>query len=164
MYVGRLVEFKNLARVLDAFSRSNSNAVMIIVGDGPEKKDLEERARKINKEIIFTGRFEGDELYAWYNLANVFILASYKEPFGAVANEALLAGCRVVVSNKAGSSCLVNESNGEVFEPLDVQEIAAAIDRQLILSPTPHLKKARQNLMDYSFNERMQELINILNR
>lgn len=159
LFVGRLVGLKNLCHVLEAFDLANSNAVFVIVGDGPERELLEEQARKINKEIFFTGRFEGDELYAWYNLANILILASYKEPFGAVTNEALLAGCRVIVSNKAGSSCLVNESNGEVVDPLDVQGIAAAIDRQLRLSPIPHLKKARQNLMNYSFNERMQELI-----
>ncbi|MBR5957432.1 MAG: glycosyltransferase family 4 protein [Salinivirgaceae bacterium] len=159
LFVGRLVELKNLCRVLEAFGQTNSDAVFVIIGNGPEREVLEEQAKKINKEILFAGRFEGDELYAWYNLANILILASYKEAFGAVTNEALLAGCRVIISNKAGSSCLVCKSNGEVVDPLDVQGIASAIDRQLKLSSIPNLKKTRQNLMNYSFNERMQELI-----
>ena len=111
--VSRLVDLKNLHRVIDAFAQSKTDAALVIVGDGPERTALEEHAKKINKEIIFTGRFDGDELYAWYNLASVFILASYKESFGAVTNEALLAGCRVVISRKAGSSCLVTKENGE---------------------------------------------------
>lgn len=157
--VSRLVQIKNLHSIIDAFDKCGSDAALVIVGEGPEKDSLLEHASKVNKDIIITGRFDGDELYAWYNIASVFILASYKEAFGAVTNEALLAGCRAVISEKAGSSCLVNNQNGEVINPLNVDEIANAIDRQMGMIEIPNLKIARKNLMPVTFIDRMRIII-----
>ena len=163
LYVGRLVDLKNISRVIDAFEKSASDAILVIVGDGPLREELEDKASKVNKRIIFPGRFDGDGLYAWYNLASAFILASYQEPFGAVTNEALLAGCRVIISKRAGSSCLVNEHNGELIDPMNVQGITDAIDRQLGLALIPDLTKPRKNLMTISFEERISNLVGKLN-
>lgn len=160
--VSRLVDLKNLHRVIDAFAQAKTDATLVIVGDGPERASLEEHAQKIEKEIIFTGRFDGDELYAWYNLASVLILASYQEAFGAVTNEALLSGCRMVVSEKAGSECLVDEKNGEKIDPMNVEAIADAIDRQMALANIPDLTTARLSLMAVSFEERINNLVNKL--
>lgn len=161
--VSRLVDLKNLYRVIDAFGISKTNSTLVIVGDGPERESLKEHAKKVKKEIIFTGRFDGDELYAWYNLASVFILASYQEAFGAVTNEALLAGCRMVISEKAGSECLVDNSNGEKINPMDVENIANAIDRQLAQAVIPDLTSSRQSLMTVSFEDRIFNLVHLLN-
>lgn len=160
--VSRLVDLKNLHRVIDAFSESKTDATLVIVGDGPERDALKEHAAKINKEIIFTGRFDGDDLYAWYSLASVFVLASYLEPFGATTNEALLAGCRMIVSEKAGSACLVNESNGEIIDPMDVENISKAIDHQMALSDFPTLETPRKSKMMIRFDDRIEYLINKL--
>lgn len=160
--VSRLVDLKNLHRVIDAFGHSNSNAVLVIVGDGPEREALEQHAKLINKEVLFTGRFDGDELYAWYNLASVFILASYLEAFGAVTNEALLSGCRVIISKQAGSSCLVDGTNGEHIDPMNVDNITEAIDRQMALASIPDLLSSRPNAMKVSFEERINNLVNTL--
>ena len=163
LFVGRLVELKNLHRVIDAFSLAETDATLVIVGDGPERDSLEEHAKSIDKEVIFTGRFDGDQLYAWYNLASVFILNSYQEAFGAVTNEALLAGCRVLISNNSGSSCLVTKDNGEVIDPMDVSAIANAIDRQFSLAIIPTLSSPRSSLMTVSFEERINNLVNTFN-
>ncbi len=161
--VSRLVDLKNLHCVIDAFAKTRTDAVLVIVGVGPEREKLEQHAKQTGKQIIFTGRFDGDELYAWYNLASVFILASYQEPFGAVTNEALLAGCRVVVSKKAGSSCLVSDANGELIDPMNVEEIVSAIDRQMQFSIVPDLSRTRKSLMTVSFEERIENLVEKLN-
>lgn len=162
LYVGRLVSLKNLQRVIESFNKSNTDSILVIVGEGPEREALEEYALNVDKKIIFTGRFDGDDLYAWYNLASVFILASYQEAFGAVTNEALLAGCRVIISNRCGSSCIVNDKNGELIDPMDVDGIAAAIDRQFFLSSTPNMQDVRKSLMNVKFEERFNNLVNKL--
>lgn len=158
--VSRLVELKNLHRVIDAFSQTPTDATLVIVGDGDERMSLEQHAEKVDKEIIFTGRFDGDELYAWYNIASVFILASYQESFGAVTNEALLSGCRVIISEKAGSSCLVNDDNGELINPFDTAAMSIAIKRQLDTANIPDLSTNRNSLMNLSFEDRMSKLAN----
>ena len=163
LFVGRLVELKNLHLVIEAFSLTETDATLVIVGDGPERDSLEEHAKSVDKEILFTGRFDGDQLYAWYNLASVFVLNSYQEAFGAVTNEALLAGCRAIVSNKAGSSCLVTKDNGEIVDPMDVVAIANAIDRQFSLTIIPTLSSPRSSLMSVSFEERIDNLVRTIN-
>lgn len=160
--VSRLVDLKNLHRVIDAFAKCKTDATLVIVGDGVERDSLELHAKQVNKDIIFTGRFDGDDLYAWYNLASAFVLASYLEPFGAVTNEALLAGCRVIISERAGSSCLVCEHNGELINPMDVEAISEAFERQLRLATIPNLSEPRKSLMTISFEERTSSLIKIL--
>jgi len=81
------------------------------VGDGPERERLRARAAAgpAAGAVIFAGRAEGEALAAWYLLGGVFALASEHEPFGAVVNEALLAGLPVVCSDRAGARGLVRE-------------------------------------------------------
>lgn len=162
--VSRLVDVKNIDRVIDAFAQIKTEATFVIVGDGIDRETLEQHAKKVNKEIIFTGRFDGDDLYAWYNLANILILASYQEPFGAVTNEALLAGCRVIVSEKCGSSCLVCDDNGELINPMDIESISEAIDRQFTMAVAPDMKTSRKSLMSVSFEERINNLVNSIKK
>ena len=162
LYVGRLVELKNLSRVLEAFDKCRSDATFVIVGDGPERETLEKQAKTMTKPILFTGRFEGDSLYAWYNISSALVLASYQEAFGAVTGEALLAGNRVIVSKKCGSSCLVSKDNGQLVDPFDVDGIASAIDCQMELTEVPDLLSSRDSLMPVSFDERIGNLVNRL--
>ena len=157
--VNRLVALKNLYRVIEAFNMAETDSVLVIVGDGPERGNLEAAASRCGKRIIFTGRLEGDDLYAWYNISGALILASWQEAFGAVTNEALLAGCRVIVSRNAGSSCLVNDDNGEIVDPMDVRGMARAVDRQLAVSGIRDLSVPRKNLMSVSFEERISNLV-----
>lgn len=120
LFVGRLVRIKNIAFTLKNFLEINyPGSVFVIVGDGPERQYLEQISNEASN-VIFTGRLEGNELYAWYNVAQLFILPSLLEPFGAVVSEALIAGCKVIVSRQAGSSCLIHDgNNGGIFNPRD---------------------------------------------
>ena len=111
--------------------------------------------------VIFTGRLEGDELYSWYNVATSFILASYKEAFGAVTNEALLAGCWAVISNKAGSQCLVNPGvNGDIFNPMDVEELHQKMQYVCEnLTPVSKSIALRENGMQVRYKQMIEQLI-----
>lgn len=160
LFVGRLVELKNLQAAIPAFMKQNDpNSRFIIVGSGDYEQELRRQADG-DERILFVGRYEGDELYAWYNLAHWFILPSYQEAFGAVTNEALLAGCHVMVSKKAGSNCLVSENeNGVTFIPLqnDIEQcISLALKQAIPLALPLHL---RENLMPYCFEPMMTSLI-----
>ena len=123
LFVGRLTKVKNLSFAIDVFMKTtNPNYRFIIVGGGELIEELERQAKK-DKRIIFLGRKEGNDLYAWYNIADVFILPSTREAFGAVTNEALVGGCYCLISDRAGSSCLINESNGNKFSPDNKEEL-----------------------------------------
>lgn len=121
LFVGRLVKLKNIDTLIRAFSEAQlENAALLIVGNGPEKEELQKLVQTLPGNIHLVGGYEAEALYAWYNVASIFVLPSVKELFGAVTVEALIAGCKCIVSEIAGSSCLIEEGkNGYTFDPYD---------------------------------------------
>lgn len=161
LFVGRLVALKNVKTIIQAFKELNdNNSVLVIIGSGEEEGNLHKEAEAANN-IIFTGRLEDDNLYKWYNVATAFILASYQEAFGAVTNEALLAGCWAIISKKAGSQCLVKPGvNGDVFEPINVEELESKMRYVCSNLPAvqPHIS-LRSNRMVCCYKALIKKLI-----
>lgn len=159
LFVGRLDPVKNLDRFLDAVAMTKEDFVTVIVGSGELEAQLKHKASSIGKKILFAGRYEGDGVRAWYNVADVFVLPSQQEAFGAVTNEALIAGCECLVSENAGSACLIDKTNGIIFNPLDENAIAKAIDDKMRSIPYRNIIVPRPSKMTLSFNETMDEAI-----
>jgi glycosyltransferase involved in cell wall biosynthesis len=167
LFVGRLVEVKNLFFLIKCFSNlENKDCRLVIVGEGDLKLNLKLYAMElgIDDKIIFTDRKEGAALYNWYTIAQVFILPSAYEPFGAVVNEALVGGCFVLCSKLAGASSLINESNGLLFDPIDEMDLTHKLG--LAIKNSEPLNKEIENLRDnkmlFSFEEKMSNLLNCL--
>lgn len=162
LFVGRFVGLKNIGTLIKSFSKlpKDDNA-LVLIGSGEEDVHLRQQVKELgHTNVLFTGRLEGEQLYAWYNVADYFVLPSYLEPFGAVTNEALLAGCYCLISNKAGSQCLIEEGkNGYTFSPMDVDELAdkmQMISREFpIIRP---LNAVKPNLMKYDYSQLMCNL------
>lgn len=158
LFVGRLVALKRVDRLIQAFSSMEGDEALVIIGDGPERTQLERLAAASGKEIRFMGRLEGDELYAWYNVGQVLVLPSTQEAFGAVVNEALLAGTRVVVSDRAGASCLVTPDNGAVVAVDNEKTFRDALDRQLVVT-RPFDGTLRPDMMPFDFDTLVSQLV-----
>ncbi|MBU4186201.1 MAG: glycosyltransferase [Proteobacteria bacterium] len=170
LFVGRLVKIKGVDRLLKAFievSKSVPDSLLVIVGDGPERLTLEKLALRsgIKEQVIFEGRLEGADLLVWYLLGDLFVLPSHHEPYGAVVNEALMAGMPVLCSNRAGASDLICEGkNGYIFDPYDTSRLARLIIEQLRNKSLVQEKiKLRQSLMPISFNESVQGFVQAVN-
>ena len=117
-------------------------------------------AEELGTDVLFTGRQEGEALNVWYDLADTLILASYREAFGAVTNEALLAGCYVLVSNRAGSACLVEEGvNGYTFSPTNEKELAEKMMKVSDLPVVYETNGLKKNLMRLSYKGCMRRLV-----
>ena len=159
LFVGRLIDVKNLPMLLQAYKNLQDKYHLVIVGDGEKKEELQHLSQELNIDVQFVGKQEGDNLYRWYKIADIFILPSYREAFGAVVNEALLAGCLCIVSKNAGSSCLIEEGvNGYTFNPYSIEDLIQCIEkcRQIpVISP-------KTSKMQVSFVERMNNLIDKL--
>lgn len=161
LYVGRLAPEKRVDRLIDAVGRLQEawpDLVLALVGDGPERERLERRASVAAPgRVLFAGRQEGKGLAAWYRLGSVFALASEQEPFGAVVNEALLAGLPVVCSDRAGARALIAAGrNGEVVDAdrpaaLD-QALTTWLGRQPPLSDA-QLEAPRASRMETTFDQ-----------
>jgi len=170
LFVGRLVEVKNLYLLIEVFSQyvsKNKKVVLILVGDGDKKLGLIELVKQLNiqNNVIFAGRFENEALYAWYQIADHFILPSTSETFGAVVNESLIAGVPVMCSSLAGASCLINEKNGIIFNPYNKEKLLSVFN--LVLCNNRQTKRKislKSSLMPYTYNERIIRLISFLKK
>lgn len=164
LFVGRLIDIKNLHFLLNAFCQIHTSfpkAVLLFVGEGYEGEALKAKinAWGLTSYVHFVGKHEGVELLAYYNLGQIFILPSYFERFGAVVNEALLAGCYTLCSTAAGAACLIQEGeNGELFDPHSLDDLAEKL--QIALSKTEPLKAVccKPNKMICSYNYYFQSL------
>ncbi|MGB9880937.1 MAG: glycosyltransferase family 4 protein, partial [Anaerolineae bacterium] len=131
LYVGQLIERKNVKRLLEALARLRDPDVgVLIVGSGPLESELKEFCRRSKvKNVFFEGFKQQPELPRYYALADVLVLPSIKEVWGLVVNEALATGLYVLCSNCAGAAYdLIREGwNGRTFDPYDVDQLAALI-------------------------------------
>ena len=122
---------------------------------------MQDLAVRLKVSAIFTGWLEGERLAAWYNLADVFVLPSLVEPFGAVVNDALAAGCFCLVSGRCGSACLVRRGwNGELFDPEDESGLASLLQETCLNrggSPSP--PRLKECLMPAGFREYVNHLM-----
>lgn len=159
LYVGRFSQEKNLYLLIRAFLEHKKGtdlaSKLFLIGDGELRYDLVRLIKelKLQDHVILPGRFEGITLYNWYYNADCFILPSNYEPFGAVVNEALIFGLPVICSDIAGSSCLINASNGIVFNPENATELAAILNQWSIK------KDKHKHLMPYTFKDKITQLI-----
>jgi glycosyltransferase involved in cell wall biosynthesis len=165
-FVGRFVEIKGIDKLFEAFKLINSDvpeAVLVLIGDGDLKKQYQNLATELNiqDKVIFAGRHEGINLSAWYNVGQLFVLPSYYEPFGAVINEALLSGEVVLCSKLAGASSLISPGvNGNVFNPLNIEDLASNLKSELQnLSPAKLLQNIRPSKAIGTFKEYVDELV-----
>ena len=163
LFVGRLVGLKNLHRLFESYASIKDKGRLVIVGYGPERASLEALSASLGLDVIFTGARFGNELLAWYNIADVLALPSTQEAFGAVTGEALTCGCRVMVSKRAGSSSLVrNGENGLVVDPENAASITEALTQLLDLPAYPRGKDGlRPNLLPVRFDDYIKGILEL---
>lgn len=132
--VGRLMQYKGVSYLLDAMPRilsSFPDARLVIAGEGEERTNLEEQARKlgIHRAVKFLGRLSRSELLRTYASASVVVVPSiWPEAFGKVGIEAMSVG-RPVVATKVGgiSDWLTHGKNGLSVPPKNANAIALSV-------------------------------------
>jgi 1,2-diacylglycerol 3-alpha-glucosyltransferase len=104
--VSRISYEKNIQTILAGMPEviaAFPNVRLLVVGDGPYKKDLEEQATelKINGNVIFAGEIPNEEISPVYQAADIFVSASDSETQGLTYTEAMAAKTRVVAKGNA---------------------------------------------------------------
>ncbi|WP_171125494.1 MULTISPECIES: glycosyltransferase [unclassified Ruegeria] len=132
--VARLVPRKNVHLTIEAFAKSLPEAeewVLRIVGDGPERQNLEEQVSdlKIADSVEFVG--ETSDPYACYRDADAFVLSSFFEGFPLSTLEAMAHGLPLIgFANCSGVNEQITEDNGILCDASSPSEsLAAAIQR-----------------------------------
>ncbi len=126
LFTGKLVANKNIDTLLKAFGAVKpGTAHLIIVGDGPQMAALQ-NSTTAQTNVHFLGFKNQNALPAIYQAADVFVLPSYNETWGLSANEAMAAGCAILMSDQCGAAQdLVSAAvNGFTFSPNNLQQLS----------------------------------------
>ncbi|MDO9439149.1 glycosyltransferase [Hydrogenophaga sp.] len=127
LYVGQLIPRKRVDVLLHAFARLELPSVQLrIIGQGVEEQNLQQLARQLGiaDRVRFSPGMPNAQTVAAMADADVLVLPSRFDGWGAVVNEALMVGTPVVCSNRCGASDLIdNGRNGYVFEAGKVTEL-----------------------------------------
>lgn len=162
LFVGRLEKMKAPDMLVEVFAQlHDENSILVVVGKGSMQEKIVEyvKGNQLGQKIILTGSLSGNDLYAWYYLAHVFVLPSNHEPFGAVVNEALVAGCYTIVSDRVGANALIDDKNGMIVPHNDRQALAEGIKNALQDVP---VKKEHDSMMPKDFDAFFNDLIRFL--
>jgi glycosyltransferase involved in cell wall biosynthesis len=139
LFASKLQTRKHADHLLEAYARlcatqpaAGRLPYLLIVGDGEERTRLEARTRELALEgVRFPGFRNQSELPAFFALADVFVLPSRHEPWGLIVNEAMAAGCAVIISDEVGAHTdLVTDGvEGFVFPVGDIGALTSALTR-----------------------------------
>lgn len=128
-WVGRLSREKAPDVWLDAFARSSDpHLYTCLIGDGPERSALEQRARRsdLAGRVKFTG--EISEVARLLRAFDVLVLSSRTEGTPMVLLEALDAGVPVIATAVGGVPDLLGDTEGWLVPPEDPVRLAAALE------------------------------------
>ena len=133
--VGNWMARKGVLELLDALGRLPHDRVTLhLAGRDDVEPAYTERVRGrlavLGDRVVHHGVLDRDGIARLYAGADVFVLPSWREPYGTVYGEALAAGLPVVGWRAGNLPHLVSDGvEGVVLDPGDVPALAAALDR-----------------------------------
>ncbi|MBA4266558.1 MAG: hypothetical protein C0453_15900 [Comamonadaceae bacterium] len=120
LYVGQLITRKRVDLLLKAFSQLElPTARLRIIGRGEEERKLQQLVHQLGiaERVRFSQGLPNAEIVAAMAAADVLVLPSRFDGWGAVVNEALMVGTPVICSDRCGASDVIEDGrNGHVFE------------------------------------------------
>lgn len=167
LYVGRIAKEKSIDFLINNFKdivKKIPRAKLIIVGDGPDMKELIDLVvkNKLNRNCLFTGKVPWNEVPLYYMLSSVFVTASKSETQGLTVIEAMAASKPVVAINDESFSLVIESyKDGILFN--DDKEYKDAIymlykDRKLRDKISLEARKTANNYSDLSYAKNVLEV------
>lgn len=112
--LSRLAFEKNIHELIEALPDilvKLPTAQLLIVGDGPAKETLENQVAemKLTNHVTFTGEVNNNDVYHYYQMADVFAAASDSESQGLTYIEALASNLPIVVMRSPYTDELIDD-------------------------------------------------------
>ena len=145
LFVGQLIHRKGLDLLFHALSKvSDKKWALDIIGKGPQEESYMQLAEKkgFNARIYWWGALPNAQVLACMAQADLFILPSRYDGWGAVVNEALTMGTPVLASDACGASCLLTADwLGMTFSSENTDSLVNALQECLARGPLPENRR-----------------------
>ena len=132
---------KRVGAVFEIFQRIRArlSARLVMIGDGPERRPLEQRVDEAGLQDVVEFAGEQHDLVPWLSAADLFLLPSEQESFGLAALEAMACEVPVVASRVGGLPEIIDDGRtGFLCAPDDVEGMAA---RGIAVLSDPNLQE-----------------------
>ena len=145
-HISNMRKVKRIPDIINVFAgiRAQENAVLLMIGDGPEREKAEQQVRELGLTdcVKFFGKT--NEVRRLLCMSDLFLLTSESESFGLVALEAMAARVPVLSTNAGG----IPEVNvhGQTGYLSPVGDVAAMVAHGLSILQDP------QRLMEFKMN------------
>jgi glycosyltransferase involved in cell wall biosynthesis len=155
-------------KALKILTERYRNLIYYIIGDGPEKNNLQELVRALDLEnyVEFCGTLTHGDVLKYMAKCNIFTMPSWQETFGLVYLEAMASGKPVIGCKGQGmDNIILDERVGLLAEPKDVTTLVQALDflinnpneaaimglrgRKLVIDKYTHKKNAELTMKLY---------------
>jgi glycosyltransferase involved in cell wall biosynthesis len=153
---GRLVPWKKVDGVIEAVKivrEQISDVQLTIVGDGPDRVSLEEKAKEsLDGAVTFTGSLSHVDTLKQLQRGSVFVLNSSYEGLSHLLIEALMLGCAIIATNAGGNSeVITDEESGLLVSVGDTDGLVAALVRFSRPEMLMHTARLLSSVSDVSF-------------
>ncbi len=164
IYVGRLSQEKGLPGLLRGFAaaaRQIPDAMLVLVGDGAQRAELETLAAQLDlgpRKVRFIGRVNIEEVPHWLRASDIFALTSPSEGLSCALLEAMAAGLPSVVSDIPANQQLIENQTHGLTVPFDKDDAIGEAFLSLMQSPDLRYgmgQAARQRAIDNYATERV---------
>lgn len=133
LFVGKLVERKNVDTILTAFARQPADCRLGIAGSGVEESALRDLADRLGiaERIDWLGYVPYADLPRVMGQHGHLLMVSHVEVWGLTVNEALAAGMHAVVGRRCGVAASVEGMPGVLLCDTSVDAVARAMTESL---------------------------------
>lgn len=134
LYLGRLVKYKRIQDVFHALMDLQScprTYEFEIVGAGSYREELERHAKVLGvmDSVNFTGHVSIENVFEFYDDADIFVLPSETEGSPKSVPEAMARGCPIVATDVGNLPRLLDEQTGVTYTPGNVDALTEALER-----------------------------------
>lgn len=157
LYVGRLISRKNVDKIIYAVKELSKTipVLLTIVGDGPERNNLEELAGDLRIE------FKGvvSEVEEYYKSADIFVTPSaFGEGVQGTVLEAMSSGLIIVATDTAANRVLLKDGRGVLIEPTE-DGVVRGVKEALTLDRQKLANDVRKYIVDnYNWLEKTRQI------
>jgi len=158
LIVSRLEKYKNIHIAIRSMPYLPKNFKLIIIGDGPIRKELEESVLSLDliDRVKFLGRLTNEEVYRWYKSCSLVLNLSDLEAFGLTVIEGLAAEKPVIVNNRTALAELARRF--EAVSAIDINAIGYDELAKIITLKTD-IKNVEMNLNNYRWESISEQLL-----
>lgn len=156
LYLGSLYKGKGIDLLIKAFNKLNHQRSKLILA-GPDQSNAKYfnlvKKLKLEDKVLFTGAVPSSDINKYLSYADVFVLPSRYDGWGAVLNEAISIGLPIISTDQTGAAyhLIKNNVNGFMIKAGDLQALYKAMNAYINNSKLAQLQRRESIEMSQNF-------------